>query len=231
MLVIELISDSYRLSGIVAQGFENISNDEPGIGLTLLNDLLAEYSISGSMITYYTYTNFDTIIGQETYNIPNLVEIDTLTFNINTVRYNMIRDNRRRYFGQSRVDDLKSLPFHYYAERQLGMMVIYLYFIPSDIYVMKIEGKYSLSQVTLQTDLSPLLEHFYILYLKYALAKRIADYYDWPFSQQNMGTLESLYNQINNFAGVDLNVNMNPLFTKQNVGIYGQANLGKGWTT
>lgn len=230
MLVLELVSNAYRLSGIVAQGFENISNDEPSIGLSLLNDILAEYSISGSMITYYTFNNFPAVIGQEIYNISNLVEIETMTFNINDVRYNMIRDNRRRYFGQSRVDDLLSLPFHYYAERQLGGMRIYLYFLPSQAYLMKIEGKYALTNVTLQTQLTGILEDYYVLYLKYALAQRIADYYCWQFPEQNKATLESLYNQINNFGGVDLNLNINPLFTKQNLGIYGQANLGKGWT-
>jgi hypothetical protein len=208
---------------------ETISSTETDDGLDLLNDIIAEQSINGSFIPYTSHPTFNTVQGQEIYTIPNLVEISELTFNIDsTVRFPMIRDTQRKYFGSGRVDDLQSLPFHYYAERQLGVMLIYLYFIPDKAYQMNISGKYALQEVALFDDLSSILDRFYLSYLKYKLAKRVCDFYSETFPPQLEPTLKGLENDINKFTGTDLSIKRHSMFRNNNFN-YAQANLGRGW--
>lgn len=228
MNTLELITSAYYLSGILSRGFEAISDEQTSDGIELLNDVLSEKSISSALIPYYSHTTFNAVPGQEVYSVPGLVDIRELTFNIGDVRYPMVRDTQKRYFGKGRVDDLKSLPFHYYAERQLGEMLLYLYFIPDKDYEMKITGKYALQQLELFDDLDSILDRFYVSYLKYLLAKRICDFYGQIYPQSLEPTLVGLEDQINKMVGTDLSITRNSMFRKNYFG-YGQANLGRGW--
>jgi hypothetical protein len=230
MNTLELINNAYYLSGILSRDFETISASQTSDGLEILNDVLAEKSISSALIPYYSHTTFNTVVGQETYTIPNLVNIAELTFNIGDVRYQMIRDSQKRYFGTGRVDNLNSLPFHYYAERQLPGMELYLYFIPEQVFEMKITGKYSLQELTLFDDLDPIFNRFYKSYLKYFLAKRLCDFFGHTYPDQLKPTLKGLEEQINKMVGVDLSIDRQSMFRKNYFG-YGQANLGNGWET
>ena len=228
MNTLELITKAFYLSGILGRSFEVISDEQTSDGLDLLNDVLAEKSITTSYIPYYTHTTFNTVIGQDIYTIPGLVDLSNLTFNIGDVRYPMVRDTQRRFFGQGRVDNIQSLPFHYYDERQLGGMLIYLYFVPSQDFVMNITGKFSLQEVALFDDLSLILDRFYISYLKYFLAKRICDIYGQTFQSELMQTLIGLDAQINKLVGVDLSIPRNSQFNRNRFG-YAYANLGNGF--
>jgi hypothetical protein len=228
MNTLELITNAYYLAGILSRDFETISATQAVDGLELLNDVLAEKSISSALIPYYSHTVFNTVAGQEEYVIPNLVDITQLTFNIGDVRYQMIRDTQKRYFGSGRVDDIESLPFHYYAERQLGGMRFYLYFVPDQDFEMKVTGKFALSELGQFDDLDLVFDRFYKSYLKYFLAKRLCDFYGHTFPDQLKPTLRGLEEQLNKMVGVDLSINRQSMFRKNYFG-YGQANLGRGW--
>jgi len=80
----------------------------------------------------------------------------------------MMDMSRKDYFAGPRVDNINSLPYSYRVERELGGSRIYLYFKPESNYVMKISGKYALTDVALNTDLSLLYDTYYIEYLRYA---------------------------------------------------------------
>jgi hypothetical protein len=229
MNTLELITKAYYLSGILARDFETISDTQTADGLDLLNDILAEKSMSTALIPYYTHATFNAVPGQEVYTIPNLMDIRQLTFNINDVRFPMVRDTQKRYFGEGRVDNLENLPFHYYAERQLGAMLIYLYFLPNEAYEMKITGKYSLQQLDLFDDLDTILDRFYTSYLKYHLAKRICDFYGQTFPEQLIPTYKGLEAQLDKMVGIDLSITRDSMFRRNYFG-YGEANLGRGWT-
>jgi hypothetical protein len=225
MNTLELITNAYYLSGILSRGFETISDEQTADGLELLNDVIAERAINSSYIPYFSHTTFNTVPGQEIYDIDGLVDLATLTFNINDVRYHMTRDNQNRYFGGNRVDNIRSLPFHYYAERQEGnQTLIYLYFVPDQVYEMKITGKYALSELTLFETLT--MDRFYISYLKYKLAQRICEYYQTSFSQISTATLSGLENKINKMVGTDLTVNRRGGQKKIN---YAFVNINSGW--
>jgi len=229
MNTLELITKAYYLSGILARGFETISAEQTSDGLDLLNDILAEKSISSALIPYYSHATFNATPGVAEYTIPNLVDIREFTFNIENVRYPMVRDSQKKFFGSGRVDDIQNLPFHYYAERQLGGMLLYLYFTPNQDYEMNITGKYALQQLELFDDLDQILDRFYVSYLKYYLAKRICDFYGQTYPPQLEPTYRGLDAQLNKMVGTDLSINRDSLFSK-NYFNYGQANLGRGWT-
>jgi hypothetical protein len=89
MNTLGLISNAYYLSGILSRGFETISSEQTTDGLELLNDIIAEKSITTSLIPYYSHTTFDTVEGQSEYEVPGLMDIRELTFSIDNVRYQM----------------------------------------------------------------------------------------------------------------------------------------------
>lgn len=225
----ELIVDAWYLSGIVAREFEEVTGAKMTDGLTLLRDILEEKAINGIYIPYYSHAEFDTVPGQETYDIDGLIDLRAFTFNIGTVRYSMRRDTQKRYFDTGRVDDIDSLPFHYYAERQLNGMRLYLYFLPSEVFKMKITGKYKFLEIDLDSDIEDQVDKYYISYLKYELAKRMCDFYGYPFDRQKEETLSVLQNKVANLVGTDMSINKDTAFGRRGAFRYGQANLGRGW--
>src|SRR6185503_20230450 len=149
-----LITRAYYLSGVVARLLQTVDSAQLSDGLYLLNAFLDFKSSDLRLIPYFQRTTFNTVGGQESYFIENLNYVDSLTFNIGDVRYSLNEMSRKEYFSTPRIDNVESLPFSYRTERELGGTRIYLYFVPADIYTMKISGKYNLTEVTLNQDLS-----------------------------------------------------------------------------
>lgn len=228
MNVAELISNSFYLSGIVARGLQTVTGEQTSDGLTILNDILAEMNTTSNFILYYSHTTFNTVAGQSEYVIDDLVDLTQLTFNINDVRFEMERDTQYTFFGQGRVDNLRSLPFHYYAERHTDGTKIYLYFVPDAVYQMNITGKYGLNDVTLTQDLTDVFDRFYLSYLKHLLAKRLCDFYGEQLNESVLGTLQALESKIDRMVGVDLSIRRKSMFDKHGFN-YAQANFKNGW--
>lgn len=170
---LQLITRAYYLSQVVSRELQTVSQDQTTDGLYLLNALLAIKSTDTRHIPYYQRTTFNTVAGTEDYFVANLLNVDTLTFNVGQVRYSMNEFTRAQYFAQSRVDGIQSLPFSYRLERELGGTRIYMYFVPAAVYVIKISGKYAFAPVTLQTDLSLSYDAYYIEWMRHALAEYI----------------------------------------------------------
>jgi hypothetical protein len=230
MNTLELITKAYYLSGVSSRGYQVISDEQIADGLDILNDILAEKSMTTACIPYYSHTTFNAIPGQSIYDIPGLVDITQFTFNIENVRYSMISDSQQKFFGDARVDNIKNLPFHYYAERQLVGMRLYLYFTPNQDYEMNITGKYELQELALFDNISLILNRFYISYLKYYLAKRLCDFNGRSYPPNLESTYIGLNAQISNMFGVDLSVVKNSMFTRDSFN-WGQINIGLGWTS
>jgi len=94
----QLITYAYYLSNIVARGFETVSGDQIIDGLNRLNALLDFKATDTYLITYWMRTEFNLVYGQEMYFIPNLYQIETMTFNMGVVRYPMTQVSRTQYF-------------------------------------------------------------------------------------------------------------------------------------
>jgi len=151
--VTELISSSLYLSGISGREFEQPTGTELDDGLNELNFILADKTVNDSMLAYKSNYTFNAVAGQEIYTIPNLISADTLTFNIDTVRYPINQLQRNEYFGTSRANNVSSLPFNFHIERMFGGAKLYMYYLPDQPYPMSLWGFFRLSSVIPTQDL------------------------------------------------------------------------------
>lgn len=227
----QLISDAYYASGVVSREFETVSGPEVAQGLRWLNDLLLKKVIEPDLIPYEKQETFTAVIGQENYSIPGLIKINTLTFLKETVRYYMEFVPRDEYRGRARVENIESLPYQYFFERDLGGATISLYFLPDQAYEFTITGIFRLDTVALGDDLDLVLDRFYTSYIKWSLADVICAEYAMPAP---MGVTK----QLNEYRALiskqsrpmDVSVYKQTTLGRRNGGInWAYVNLGKGW--
>lgn len=150
----QLISGAYYAAGVVSREFETVSGSQIGDGLQWLNEIIGDKVVDQGMIPYETTYNFDAVIGQEVYFIPNLIQVDTLVFFLDSVRYAMSYTKRNQFFGSPRVENIKTLPFEWYFERVTGGGNLYLYFLPDRAYPMEVKGTFRLAPMQLGQDLT-----------------------------------------------------------------------------
>jgi hypothetical protein len=226
----ELIINSFYTAGIASRTFETVTGEQITQGLRLLNDLLAEQAITGSLIPYYQEYSLTAVVGQEKYFIPDLIEVETFTFNIGPVRYSMENTQRKRYFGTGRSDNIESLPHRWHVERTLNGSDLYIYFLPSQAYPMKIWGKFGFDEITdLCTDLSLVYDRFYRNYLQYALAEYLCSEYNKSLKPNAEKILRRLEKKLEWVSPMDLSMNKRSTLTRRNRINYGDVNLGQGW--
>lgn len=226
----QLISGAYYASEVVSREFETVSGSQIGDGLIWLNNIIKEKSVDEGMISYETTYVANFVIGQEIYFIPNLIQIDTLTFFLDAVRYAMKYEKRNAYFGSSRVDNIQTLPFEWYFERQLGGGNLYIYFQPDKNYPFEIHGIFLPPSVALGQDLTLTLDEFYTTYLRYALAERICSEYAYdtpPGVTKQLGKYEAFINK--NSRILDLRITKTSTLQKRGSFNYAFVNLGHGW--
>lgn len=229
--VTKLITQAYYKTGIVRRQLQTLTGQQLSDGLDLLNDVLAVKSADTRLIPYYSTYDFDGVIGEEKYSIPKLLSIDSMVFFINDVRYSMQPYNRRQYFSTPRVDGISSLPYSYHMERKKGGADVYVYFTPVQAYPFKIIGKFGLLEASLNEDLSLTYDRFYITYLVYALANYICEDYTITFPPESANKLRELEETLEDIAPLDLTVAKMSTLQQRTTFNYGQANLGRGWTT
>ena len=229
---LQLINYAYYESGIVSRGFETVSGQQANDGLLFLNDLIDDKTVENDMIPYYLELDFPAVIGQEKYFIPNLINIDTFVFFIDTVRYQTQPRGRREYFGTSRANNIQSLPGSWHMERCFGGANLYIYFLPNQNFPLTIWGQFRLQEVAINQDLSLTLDRFYINYLRYDLAVRLCAEYNYSVPPA-VGKAHSKYvDMISKKSGpMDLQIMKLSSLQKRGGINYGQVNLGKGWVT
>lgn len=225
----ELITDSYYKSGIVARQLQTVSGQQITDGLTLLNDLLAIKTADSPLIPYYTEYDFTAVTGQQEYFIPNLIAAQTVVFFIGDVRYQMYPVTRKAFYGTGRVDNIDSLPFNYHVERKKGGSSLWLYFYPNQNFPMTLWGKFSLTSVTLDQDLSLILDQYYIVYLKWGLTEYICTDNNITMTPQNYQKLKEAEKMITNVSPPDLSLTKVTAFGSQPGLTFADVNLGNGW--
>lgn len=226
----QLITRAWYLSGIVARNLQSVTGDQINDGLTLLNALLDFKQIETDLLPYYTYnTSYSTVSGQETYFIKNCALIQSVTFNIDNVRYPMDYVTPRNYFGSGRVDNLASLPFNWTYQREAGGGLLYMYFLPSGPFPLKIYGKFYLADVSLSTDLSLTVDTSYIEYLRYALANYMCSEYGVNFNPESAKILQQYQHKLMYMSPPDLSMIKLSVLTDGSGINYGDVNIGRGW--
>jgi len=229
--VTKLINNAFYKSGIVSREFGTVPGDKVAVGLDELNKLLNRKTIRQSLIPYYTEYTDNFVIGQEGYTIPGLISIDTMTFNIDSVRYPMTEYKRKQYFATGRSDNVESLPYSYHLEPVFTGGKVFLYFKPRGVYPFTIWGKFRLSGVTLNQDLELTQDLFYIGFLEVELANQLCNEYNFAIPEGLKADLKQYRIDIkNSVAPLDTQITKKSTLSPQaEVGFYGQVNLGKGW--
>lgn len=201
-----LITRAWYLSGIVARNLETVSGDQTTDGLFLLNTLLDFKASDIRLIPYFTRYAGTFVVGQEAYDIPDLYAVETMTFNINQLRYPMTEMKRDVYFGSGRVDNINSLPFSYHVERIKGGSRIYVYFLPNQAYPFNLSGKFGLTDVTLMQDMSLVYDNFYLEYLRYSLAQFMCNEYNISFAPEKLQMLKAYEKKLTDVSPPDLSM-------------------------
>jgi len=226
---LSLITRAYYLSQVVARELQEVSGAQVTDGLFLLNSILDFKGSDLRAIPYFKQYQFNAVQGQEKYEIPNLLYIDAMTFNIGPVRYSMNDMTRKDYFASPRVDDIQSLPFGYRPERTLDGMDIYLYFLPEANYVMKLWGKFGFDEVTLFTDLSTVFDGFYLEYLRFALAEQICSDWGTTFPDASKKILAQYEKKILDVSPPDLSIQKQGYWGGGNTWDWQSINLSRGY--
>lgn len=227
----KLISEAWFLSGIVARNLQGITGDQATNGLDLLNALLNFKQIQTDLIPYYDYdTSFSTVEGQEIYYIAGLADLQTLSFTINNVRFPMQYITPSNYFGSARVNNISSLPFWYTFQRAKGGSNIYVYFEPYQTGLeLQLYGKFFLTDVTLDTDLSTTLDTGYIEYLRYALAEYMCSEYGVILNPQSAKKLLQMQEVLRYVSPPDLSNHKSSILRKNTALGWGFTNLYRGY--
>jgi hypothetical protein len=242
----QLITRAWYLSGIVARNLQQVTGDQITDGLMLLNALLDFKQIEIDLIPYWTYIEMPVVATQEFYFLPYVAAVESVTFNLDVVRYPMDMVSRSNYYGSARVDNISSLPFSYNYNRALGGGNLALYFKPEADYPLKLMAKLFLVDVQLDTDLTNISEitpytfinsanqgydTSYIEYLRYALAQYMCSEYGISFNPQSQRILDSYKRKLMYIGPPDLSLQkVTTLAANQAVGWnWGDVNIGRGW--
>jgi len=230
LLTSELISRAYYTSGVVSRDFETPTGAQVTDGLMLLNQVIVDRTVDEGTIPYTGKYEFNAIAGTSQYNIAGLIDIETLTFYIDDVRYQTQNQGRQDYFGSFRATDIESLPFNWHMERNLSGATLFLYFTPNAAYPLEIWGSFRLAVVTMFQDLSLTLDAFYTNFLQYLLSERICQFNSYQVPANVSIQLEKYYKWIGNQVNVmDLRQQKMSNLAGSVAINYGVVNLSGGW--
>lgn len=224
-----LITRAFYLSQVLSRELQTITGAEESDGLFLLNEILEEKASDTQLIPYYKEVDITTVAGTEMYFVPNLLEVDSMTFNIGTVRFSMNELTRKEYFSTPRVDGLQALPFSYRVERCLGGANVYIYFVPNDGYLVKIWGKYGLNDVTLNQDLSLTYDGFYLSYLRHYLASKICSEFGQTLPDGVKAEFMRIEKKLKSISPADLSINKRSFFNTGVTFDWQYVNLSTGY--
>jgi hypothetical protein len=225
----QLITRAYYLSQVVSRQLQEVSGEQITDGLFLLNALLQFKSTDLREIPYFKRDQLTLTAGVDEYFIERLIYVDAMTYNIGSVRYPMAELTRKQFFDTARIDNIQSLPFSYRVEREKGGSRIYLYFVPQGDYVLKLSGKFGLTDVTLDTDLSLEYDAFYIEFLRYQLAQYICSDYGATLPDETKMKLRSMEDIILDVSPADLSQQKLTFFSGQSPWDWQAINLSKGY--
>lgn len=226
---LQLVTRAFYLSQIVSRQLQTPDGEQIADGLYLLNALLDYKRTDLRLIPYFTQTHLTLTANTEKYNVPNLLYIDSMTFNIGVVRYPMMDLSRKEFFSTARVDDIANLPWSYRPERVLGGMDIYIYFLSGQDYEATIWGKYALTEVALSTDMSLTYDTYYIEYLRYALAEMICEEWGTAFPSAAKAKLDQMVKKLMDVSPADLSIQKISYFNNVPNIDWQQVNCGRGW--
>lgn len=189
---------------------------------------------------YYTGTNPETIVlpaadtlvvGQQ-FTIANnsTNNITVQSSGLDTVA--ILSTNTSGVFTCILASGTTAASWSYAAGNQLSATgsSVYLYFFPADGYVVKIWGKFGLSDVSLNTDLTSIYDPFYVEYLRYALAEYICCEWGVTFPDEAKKKYEEIRKKLLEISPADLSMSKRSYFSSGATIDWQLVNIGRGWT-
>src|ERR1700748_2032308 len=228
---IQLITDSLYLSEVSALEFETPDDTKISVGLRLLNGILSQTAVDGSMIPYDEFKIFDTEVGEPKYSVDGLVQLETFAFIMNgDVRFPTKLQSNYEYFGSARAENVNAPPVNYYIRRRLGGSDILLYPKPDQVYEMQMYGKFAFTNAAINDNLDDSYDGFYQEWLKYKLASRLCHQYNLELNPSAEAELKKMTSDIFQLVGIDLTVVKTPLVSRRGMtDFWWNANFGKNW--
>lgn len=215
----ELLADALYMSGIVSRGFEVPSAAQIKDALKQLNAILSQKQTDMALNPYYKTYPFTAIINQEAYDIDNLIQIETITYTQNNLRYSMRPCGRDAYFGSERINNISTYPEIYFLEQQLGGAKLYMYPLPFINFQFEIHGKFRLDSVTQFQNLQDVFDMDYRDYLTVATARRICIYQGFPIPQNVLDLQKEIESDLRNLmAPTDYSVKISSTLSRRRRG-------------
>lgn len=210
--VTELITKAWNLSGIVAAQTETVSGDQLKEGLDHLNDFLALQNANARMIPYTQIQQLTCIPHSEKIFVKHLIALDALTLKEEEPRCFLLQSlpllGRKEYFNRDYPSFLQ--PRFYHLEKTKGGSLLFLSPTPDKAYSLKLVGKFGLTEVNPNDDLSVNYDRDYLLYLRYGLADYLCDLYNHSFSAK--GKLKEIERKLLDASPLDLSMEKISMF-------------------
>lgn len=215
----EFIDDSYQLVSASSPTVPLYGNDISK-GLTLLNRLLKQYSASGLNITIAKHITFTLPIAQQeiTFGAPDFVPTPDVTQGrlanlqnawllLDGVTYPLIDESRNTFFSSYKYDPQVGLPRFVIITNETNLTRMRFYPAASQVYEVNVYGKFELTPLTLNDDMSSLPD-YYIRFFQFALARDLAAYKGrmsaWNPLLQSM--MEEAEDEIRSVSSMNLNI-------------------------
>lgn len=226
-----LINEALRTSTLVGRSFNTAPPEYTSVGLKVLKQLITETSANNKMNPFYTPLEFTCDVGEPAYEIEGLIDIATLTFEWQQVRYPSEYKTRSQFDGGFRANNVLTLPLTYTFEREKDGSTIYLYPFPDQEYVFTIWGQFEMdSDFVFTTDLLATLPKYYIDFLEYAMAGRLCVKFGRPIPP-DVARLEKYYRNLIAMQVSPPDFSMQKTSTLNGIpGInWWQVNIGRGY--
>lgn len=223
---LELITESYYISGLISEEFDTPTGAQITRGLKLLNESLARKRMDMATLPYYTQHDFVLESGVETTFIENLTECELITFDLDECRYGMYNQHRRAYWGSFKPIGIETLPYVFTTDRVKGGLNISITYPYQQDLNASLWGLFALNSVTLHQDLSVTFDEYYTAYLKYDLARLICIQNSKPIPVDVLGEYHYYDKLIRNRSpNLDLkNTCISTIGAKMTIG-WGQINI------
>jgi hypothetical protein len=111
----------------------------------------------------------------------------------------------------------------------VGGSNVFLYFVPNQVYEIKIWGKFSLTDVVLNQDLSLTYDGFYISYLRHALGIKLCSEYGQTYPDGAMKEYMSIEKKLKSISPADLSINKRSFFNTGCTFDWQFVNLSQGY--
>lgn len=203
------IIEACYLSGIVSRSFSTVTGEMGRDGLNILNDFLSEKTADEREIPFRRKFTFNTVVGTSNYFVQDLITPETITFFDGTTRLSSM-DMTIKTFAGAPNTPTSSMPCFSHFEKEVGGCRIYFFYSPDKAYSIEIHGKGRFPVVNFDTDLSLILDRFYINYLIHEVAFGLCAKYGLSMKEEVNAHLSMLRSKIYDMTPMDITFQQRP---------------------